>query len=468
MSVQPVNVDPGTGSVPVQPARARRFEYSGFEIDPERNQVTCRYRLDDVRFQEVYGFPAGGDWHQPAATEAARLLFLLAGVSYYKAGAPPLIDLGSTALTATERRFLREFYLEGLGEYAYRNGLDLSDLEIIGPVLERSAPAGYEAAEGRPLVPFGGGVDSIVSVELLRERLAPEAGDPFDAALFVVNRPGDRFDAIEEPATVTGLPVVRAERSIDEQVLRSRELGFLNGHIPVTGIISATAILAAVLEHRDAVVLSNEWSASSATLVVDGRAINHQYSKSEAFEAGLRQVLAEAIGPRPDYFSLLRPFTEVWIAARFAALPQYFGHFRSCNRAFHIDRARRWDHWCGVCDKCAFIDLVLAPFIDEPLLANVFRVVGTEPLANPELAGTFGRLLGLEPDAKPWECVGDVSESRVSARLAAERPDRQAFSLLTELAAESEKYADPPASALLQPTGEHFVPERYAPDVLLG
>ena len=33
-----------------------------------------------------------------------------------------------------------------------------------------------------------------------------------DAALFVMSRPGDRFAAIERPAAVTGLPVVRAGR----------------------------------------------------------------------------------------------------------------------------------------------------------------------------------------------------------------------------------------------------------------
>ena len=64
---------------------------------------------------------------------------------------------------------------------------------------------------------------------------------------------------------MTGLPVVRAERAIDEQVLRSAELGFLNGHVPVTGIISAIGVLAAVLDGRDALVMSNEWSSSVAT-----------------------------------------------------------------------------------------------------------------------------------------------------------------------------------------------------------
>jgi UDP-N-acetyl-alpha-D-muramoyl-L-alanyl-L-glutamate epimerase len=455
--------------VTVDARRALRFEYVGFDVEPEQDRVVCRYRLvglpgpvPDREFQEVVSFPGGGDWSRPAVREAARILFLLTGVSYYKAGAPPVVDLGATALTASELAFLTEYYQEGLGEFAYRNDLDLTDLTFVGPVggsLERSGPVGYEPEPGRPLVPFGGGVDSIVSVELIRERAD-------DVALFVVNRPGDRFDAIEEPARVTGLPVVRADRSIDDAVLRSRELGFLNGHVPVTGIISAIAVLAAVLEGRDAVVLSNEWSASSATLEVDGRAINHQYSKSERFEAGLRRVIAESIGPAPDYFSLLRPLTEVWIAARFAGSPQYLDHFRSCNRAFRIDRATRYDHWCGVCDKCCFIDLVLAPFVDESALRRVFARAG-EPLANPELKETFRRLLALTPDAKPWECVGDVAESRVAARLAAARPDRKENEMLAALVDEAEAFADPEAEALMRPIGRHFVPERYAPDVLV-
>ena len=116
-------------------------------------------------------------------------------------------------------------------------------------------------------------------------------------ALFVVSRPADRFDAIEQPAAVTGLPVVRAEREIDPQLLRSAELGFLNGHVPVTGILSAIAVLAAVLEDRDAVVMSNEWSASIPTLEFDGRPVNHQFSKSEEFEAAFRAVLADQGAP---------------------------------------------------------------------------------------------------------------------------------------------------------------------------
>ena len=72
-------------------------------------------------------------------------------MSYYKTAAPPVIDLGDTAVTDTERAFLRSFYLDGLAEFGYRNGLDLSGLRIEGP----SRPARLPAA-GRPAAPAPG------------------------------------------------------------------------------------------------------------------------------------------------------------------------------------------------------------------------------------------------------------------------------------------------------------------------
>ena len=282
--------------------RGSVFRYQSFAVDAERGVLSCYYELEGREFTERITLAPGPRWHTEAARAAARLVFLLAGVSYYKTAAPPVIDFGETALTDAELAFLREFYLQGLGEFAYRNALDLTSLRLEarsrlgprwpggthppGPSLGGVHPPG--PLPRRALVPFGGGIDSIVTVERVR-RLA-------DTALFVVSRPADRFDAIEQPAAVTGLEVVRAEREIDPQLLRSAELGFLNGHVPVTGILSAIAVLAAVLEDRDAVVMSNEWSASIPTLEYAGHPVNHQFSKSEQFEAAFRDVLAHEPG----------------------------------------------------------------------------------------------------------------------------------------------------------------------------
>jgi hypothetical protein len=432
------------------------FRYESYRIHESDDRVECVYVLGDREFREEFTFPEGGDWSSSAVHQAVRILFLLAGISYYKTAAPRVLDLGVTPVSDLERVFLRQYYVEGLGEFAYRNGLDLSDLEVVGGTNHTPKQTSTDdlTSARRALIPFGGGLDSIVSVELLRD-LVP------DSALFVANRPGDRFAAIEEPARVTGLPVVRAERLIDPQVLRSTENHFLNGHVPVTAIISALACVTAALQGRDAVVMSNEWSSSSATLVTDdGRHINHQYSKSDLFENTFRQVLAQHAA-MPDYFSLLRPFSELWIAQYFAEHCQdYLGSFRSCNRAFHIDQAIRADRWCGQCDKCAFIDLILSPFVPATALRTVFD--GNEPLDNPTLPDTFRRLLGLVPDAKPWECVGDVAESRVAARLARSRSDRSS-TLLDDLVRESESHTDPDVSVLLRPLSKHNIPDRYAP-----
>jgi UDP-N-acetyl-alpha-D-muramoyl-L-alanyl-L-glutamate epimerase len=437
-------------------ARGQAFRYESFTTDAERGLLTCHYSLDGRHFTERIKLEPGPRWPTEAAQAAARLVFLLAGVSYFKTAAPPVIDLGPTALTEAELAFLREFYLQGLGEFAYRNHLDLTPLRIEARRANATPGPREPTAGGHPraLVPFGGGIDSIVVVERVR-RLA-------DAALFVVSRPADRFDAIEAPAAVTGLPIVRAEREIDPQLLRSAELGFLNGHVPVTGILSAIAVLAAVLHKRNAVVMSNEWSASIPTLEDHGRPVNHQFSKSDAFEAGFRGVLTQAGPGLPDYFSWLRDRTELWVGQQFAALPDYHGTFRSCNKAFYADRARRYDHWCGSCDKCCFIDLILAPFLPAEALRRIFAP-SREPLEDPSLAPKFLALLG--PGAKPFECVGEISECRAAVLLAAQRADRAGTGLLQELAPEVASWPDAPdeaeAAAMLRPVGQNFIPAGY-------
>ncbi len=427
------------------------FRYDGFEI--RDTTVSCRYSIGDLQFVERLAFSEPLAAADPAVQAAARLVFLLAGVSYYKTSAPPVIDLGDETLTAAERALLNDFYRQGLGDFGYRNGLEL-DFEIRARDAE-PAPADYQPAAGRPLVPFGGGIDSIVSLEHVRSRAA-------DVALFVSSPGGALFDAIESPAALSGLPIVRATRTIDEKVLRSREYGFLNGHVPVTGVLSAVAVLAAVSAGRDAVVMSNEKSASEPTLVVNGRAINHQYSKSWSFEQAFSGVLAQSIGPSLKYFSLLRPYSELWVAERFAKLREYHQVFRSCNRAFHIDPAARFDHWCGRCDKCCFIDLVLAPFLTPDELGAIFG--GTEPLRNEELADQFRALIGQLPDRKPFECVGDVDECRAAIVLAARRADRAADAMVQRLAASISPDAVPGIDQLMKATPPDAIPDAYSPE----
>jgi hypothetical protein len=440
-----------------------RFRYDGYTVDATKGVVSCSYSTVSHRFTERFTFGPGGDWDSAAVRAAVRILFLVAGVSYYKTTAAPVVDLGELSTTAAERDFLRDYYLGGLAEFAYRNGLTLEGLTVTGPDAPSGPPVRYAPSPGRPLVPFGGGIDSIVTVDAV-------TGSHRDACLCVVHPPGDRFAAIEDAAAVTGLPVVRIGRALDPLVRRSAEHGFLNGHVPVTAIVTAAALVAAVLDGRDAVVLSNEWSASVPTVVEEGRrAVNHQWSKGVEFEERFGELVSGVFGASVSVFSFLRPRTELWVARRFADLTDFHGTFRSCNRAFHQDPAERIDRWCGVCDKCCFIDLVQAPFRARDDLAAVFG--GREPLDEPANEVRFRALAGVGPGERPFECVGDVDECRAALLLAATREDRAGNALLQRLGAEVRGHlpADTAAgaAALFEPRGPHRIPDRYAPSDLL-
>lgn len=428
--------------------RGEVFGYSGFDLTAG-GTLTCTYTLDDETFTEVFEV-GDGDYAGPAAQAVARLAFLLAGVSYYKTGAPPRIEGPADGLTALERSFLRDYYLHGLAEFALTGGHDLSDLVIEAP--DRvAAPVQADVVAGRPLVPFGGGIDSVVVVEQIKASLP-------DAALFVANTSDVPFQPIEDTAAIAGLPVLRARRQLDPQVLASRERGYFNGHVPVTGIISALALLVAAGTGRDRVVMSNEHSASEPTgMRANGVPVNHQWSKGIGFETAFRAVLAESVTGL-DYYSALRPYSELWVSRRFAALPEYHLAFRSCNKAFYVDAASRLAQWCGECDKCCFIDLILAPYVAPEHLDEIFA--GREPLGRADLEAEFRSLLGEPGRDKPLECVGDEGECRRAVLLAAARPDRAGNALLASLAAyvEGTGLPVPSEETLLGMQGPHFLP----------
>src|SRR3954454_14755502 len=144
--------------------RGQTFTYEGVDVSPATGEITSRYSLDGRTFREVVHLPADLDWDQPGVAAAARILFLLSGISYYKTAAPPVIDLGDTPVTEDEIAFLREFYIEGLGEFSYVNELSIDDLQIVGGRTDLPAPVPGHRPENRPLIPCGGDIDSVVVV----------------------------------------------------------------------------------------------------------------------------------------------------------------------------------------------------------------------------------------------------------------------------------------------------------------
>jgi len=417
-------------------SRADTFRYVGLDVEVDR--LVGRYELDGRHFREVVQFEGVGDLRDEVTRAVATLWYLVAGLSYYKTGSPRRLDLGTTPVGPRGRDLLRGAIIDGLGEFAYRNDLDLIDIQLVGGV--DAAPSTAVLDPNRVLTPFGGGIDSIVTVETL----APE----LDQALFVVSPTRGRFDALEAAAAVTGRPVVRASRALDPSLLEG-DPSFLRGHVPVTAMVTMLAAVAAVATGRGGVVMSNEHSASVPNLEWRGRRVNHQWSKSWDAEVLIGDAVAEVVGPSLTVASFLRDRSELWVARRFSELAQYHHVFRSCNRAFAQDPASRATTWCGECDKCLFINLVLAPYLPRPALRAIF---GSEPLAAPAHLDQLRTLVGLGADHKPFECVGDPDESVRALHLVAAREDWIDVGHVVELADSVDPTVDGDPYATLGPS----------------
>ena len=389
------------------------FVFENYRYDPLASVLSLYYRLSNgPSFEERLFFDFPSQQTSQATTDVLdrvhRLIFLLSGVSYYKAFMPKLLICEAFELDEKTAEFLHKFYNKGLAEFAFRNELSLEGHFRVQSCSVSAAPPIPLDLPRKTLVPIGGGKDSIVTVECLKQ-----SGDPL--LLFSL---GDA-EPINACIAAANLPFIRVRRQLDETLLELNRAGALNGHVPITGILSAIALAGAVMSGCDAIAMSNEHSANIPNLKFNGVEINHQFSKSLEFEQDFAEYMQYFITPSIRYFSLLRPLSEVEIARRFTKYPQYFGKFRSCNTAFRQSRAARGKHWCGNCPKCRFVFLALAPFIPKRDLIGIF---GRNLLDDPMQSDGFAALCGLQ-EHKPFECVGETFESAAVMSNLGDRPD---------------------------------------------
>jgi len=272
----------------------------------------------------------------------------------------------------------------------------------------------------RALVAMGGGKDSLVCLQMLR-----------DAGIEVQPVCVGGSGLIGETVKAAGLPLLRIGRELSAELTRMNASGAWNGHVPVTAINSGILLCAGLLYGYRYIVFANESSASEATLKIgQGREVNHQYSKSLAFEKAFSSVVKHRVSPGIEYFSLLRPFSEVAITRVFSEMTEFHKVFSSCNRNFHQDGSHIKGRWCQDCPKCRFAALALAPFLTpQQLLA----IQGADLLDQAGQLQGFKALCGLG-EHKPFECVGSIAESRAAIKFLAGDPQWQSKYIVSTLA----------------------------------
>ncbi|WCN79754.1 hypothetical protein [Micromonospora sp. LH3U1] len=435
--------------------RMDAFTFPSYSIDFATGEVLFDYALTgpagEQRFTEVITLPLPAE--PPSDETVATLgrvlevLHLVAGVSYYKAAAPPRLVLPAP-LGAATADYVTAVYTKGLAEYAYRNQLPhVLELRPEVPAGSPESPRVYDDSDRRPLSAVGGGKDSIVSLEALRRA-------ELDPVPFSVN-PNHVIVAVNE---ASGLTPLAARRRIDPVLFDLNAAGALNGHIPVTAINSLIAVATAVLHGLGPVVMSNERSASDPNLVWDGHEINHQWSKGVEAEGLLRAALAEHAGLTEPYFSLLRSLSELHIARLFAEFTRYDDVVTSCNQAFKLRDAS--ERWCRDCPKCRFVFLAMAPFMPRERVTHIF---GGDLLADESQIPGYRELLGVDGH-KPFECVGEVEESVVALGLLAEQDqwrDAPVIQALVE-AVPATAWSAVAQSDVFTPGGPNHIPPTYA------
>ncbi len=431
------------------------FRFLARELDAH-GRVTLRYALDEeLYFVEEFDLPVDGELSDADVERVDGLLSLLhwvAGVSYFKTALPPSVSLETGAPPPGTAALLEALYSEGLGELAYTNGL----AALPRPRFPHGPEPAVDRRGGtdlyRLLVPVGGGKDSAVAIEIARR-------SGRELALFSI---GDA-PPIARTVAVAGLPHLLARRRLDPGLRALNEAGAINGHVPITAIVSCVALLSAALNGFDAVAMANERSASSGNVSWDGVEVNHQFSKGLRAERLLSAAVAEAAsGPR--VFSLLRPASELAIARAFARMDDYHAAFTSCNAIFRLDPVLRAASWCRDCPKCRFVFLALAPFSTPEHLREIF---GSDLLDDERQFDGFA-LLTATGGHKPFECVGEEQESLAAIRLLARDERWSGHAVVRRLVAEVlPRYApgegDP--DAVLALSDDHEVPAPLMADV---
>ena len=296
-----------------------------------------------------------------------------------------------------------------------RNGLYQShELEIVASDKD-SAPYPEQVAQthsldGQALVAWGGGKDSYVA-----DAIARRAGLTAQRCAVVMS---DKVEAAIQ--RTSEMPVLFLRRHLDPKLRDVNAADALNGHVPITAINALMLVILGRLSGAQSVIFANERSADEPTIRQDGIVANHQYSKSSNFENIMRDAIGTADPLAPAYFSVLRPYSEIWIAEKFSALQEAFPRFTSCNQNFRITGAEP-PRWCGACAKCAFTSLMLAPHLSLEQARTIFP---DNFLERENLLPLYRELCGLT-DSKPWDCVGTINECRATVyRLSLSSPWR--------------------------------------------
>ena len=378
------------------------FIYSSYSIQDEGDKIVIGFEFEIenlAKFNPHIEILKKNFNFKPINDKVRNIVFnmgMIEAMSYFKATCSPQFLIKCGSLDDFQKEWFKKLFYLGLGEFRYRNNINIDQDSFVNfdNYGEAIKVEGEEDLLSGILIPIGGGKDSNVTMEILKKYNE-------DSLAFRIGK----NEVADECARLGGFNddrVVEIKRTIDKDLLELNKRGFLNGHTPFSAVVAFNTYLCAYLLGKKNVALSNENSANESNVV--GENINHQYSKTIEFENDFRDYADRYLKGNVNYFSLLRPLSELQIAKLFSRYEKYHKVFKSCNVG---SKSSPWI-WCCNCPKCLFVYSILSPFLYKDKLVEIF---GQDMFENTLLLSTFIELCGYG-EIKPFECVGTYSEVR--------------------------------------------------------
>ena len=397
------------------------FKFLSYFFDKKSRTATFVYQgIDNTIFTEKITFAehpeAEAGKHFNALDDpnldkmldnAMFLTFILIGSSYYKAHPTPNVQV-SKPIDEFQAKFFSKVFQEGLSQYAFENGLTRDNLAHFSTT-SQNKPEPYNQYRGKGILSLqSGGKDSLLVAELMRE-----VNINFTPWYVASNKQGIHPAVIDEiyPFFTTHRRPSIAIREIDHAHLK--ETGGLNGHVPVTYINLALAVVQAILNNQNIVAASIGDEGNEPHAMIGDLPVNHQWSKTWEAEQLFADYVKRYISENIEVGSPIRKYSELRIAELFVnKCWQKYGHnFSSCNVANYKQNGNNTRlSWCGKCAKCANSYLLFCPFLPPQELQSLF--CDNDLFKDPELFDTFKGLLGVENTMKPFECIGSIGELR--------------------------------------------------------
>ena len=240
-----------------------RFIYQAYKIEEDKQNIYLKYdfEIEDLaRFQPVLIIlKKDFVWKSLQSKLAQNMAFhigMIEAISYFKATCSPYFYVKCGQLTEAQIQWFQKLIYLGLGEFRYKNKISTEQNDIVQIITEGECIEPEKLQENLTdcIIPIGGGKDSNVTLELLKQTSHKRFG-------FRINLE----DVSKKCAQIAGLQEdenIEVKRKMDSNLLELNQNGYLNGHTPFSALVAFISYFAATMLGKKYIVISNEDSAN--------------------------------------------------------------------------------------------------------------------------------------------------------------------------------------------------------------